>query len=148
MIGSPRGRPGVAALILVAVAVGACADHPPSLARQHYLLHCMGCHGEDGAGLDGQVPDLRRDLARLVAAPGGRAYLLRVPGVTQTTLAPAEVAEVLNYTVREFGGAEVARRIPPFTAAEVAAARSTPLLEVTTTRAGLLGGSGLPTGGR
>jgi hypothetical protein len=103
----------------------------------------MGCHGENGAGLAGHVPDLRRDLARLADSPGGRAYLLRVPGVTQSSLEPALVAEVLNYTLHEFGGAAVAPRIRPFTAIEVAQARDAPLLEVTVTRAGVLGGHGL-----
>jgi len=131
---------------LVALALGACAGHPAaepplSVARQDYYLHCLGCHGEDGAGLAGQVPDLRTDLARLASAPGGRAYVLRVPGVTQSNLAPDRVADVLNYTVREFGGAEVARRIAPFTAAEVAEARAAPLLEITTTRARVIAGS-------
>ncbi|MSR01542.1 MAG: cytochrome C [Gemmatimonadetes bacterium] len=126
----------------------ACAHPAPSgeltLAEQNYFIHCMGCHGENGAGLEGQVPDLRKDLARLAALPGGRAYILRVPGVTQTSLEPERTAEVLNYTLRQFGGAEVARRITPFTAAEVAAARAIPLLEISATRAGVIEGRGLP----
>lgn len=125
----------------------ACA-HPEraeqlSLVRQNYFLHCMGCHGENGAGLDGHVPDMRKDLARLATMPGGRAYLLHVPGVTQSSLEPAQTAAVLNYTLREFGGPDVARRIAPFTAAEVAQARAAPLLEITATRAGVLDGRGL-----
>ena len=135
------------AALAMALVASACAHSAPSgeltLAQQNYFIHCMGCHGENGAGLAGQVPDLRKDLARLAALPGGRAYILRVPGVTQTTLEPERTAEVLNYTLRTFGGAEVARRIAPFTAAEVAAARGTPLLEISATRAGVLEGRGL-----
>lgn len=135
-------RSGLGALVALA---GACAGHPAaepplSLVRQDYFLHCMGCHGEDGAGLEGQVPDLRADLARLTSVPNGRAYVLRVPGVTQSQLEPDRVAAVLNYTVREFGGAEMARRIAPFTAAEVTQARSAPLLEITATRTKVFGG--------
>ena len=140
-------RPRIApAALLTALAAAACAHlEPAELAqvRQAYFLHCMGCHGENGAGLAGQVPDLRKDLARLAALPGGRAYVLRVPGVTQTTLAPEQTAAVLNYTLREFGGSDVARRIAPFTAAEVARARGAPLLELTATRANVLDGRGL-----
>lgn len=135
-------------LALAALATLAACAHPApdgqlTLAQQNYFIHCMGCHGENGAGLEGRVPDLRKDLARLAALPGGRAYILRVPGVTQTTLEPERTAEVLNYTLRAFGGAEVARRIAPFTAAEVATARSAPLLEISATRAGVLEGRGL-----
>lgn len=132
-------RSGAAAVVL---AVAGCGGHSPeplalSRAEQNYFLHCMGCHGETGAGLEGQVPDLRKDLPRLAAMPGGRAYLLRVPGVTQSSLDPEQLAEVMNYTVRTFGGKGVTG-LAPFTTAEVAAARGDPLLEVTATRANLL----------
>jgi mono/diheme cytochrome c family protein len=118
--------------MVVVVGTAGCADH--SLARQNFMLHCMGCHGEDGRGLPGQVPDLRQDLARLLASRDGRAYVLRVPGVTQSSLDPAQTAEVLNFTIREYA-ASAARTVAPFTAAEVAAARSRPLLEINLTRA-------------
>ena len=82
----------IARMVRLAALTAAACTHPEPAAlaevRQDYFLHCMGCHGENGAGLAGQVPDLRKDLARLAALPGGRAYVLRVPGVTQTTLAP------------------------------------------------------------
>ena len=64
--------------------------------------------------------------------------MLRVPGVTQSTLSPAEVAEVLNWAIREFSDADAAKRIRPFTAAEVASARTRPLLEISATRAKVL----------
>jgi len=133
------GRSTLPLLALVAAAAG-CADH--GRARDNYLLYCMGCHGEDGGGLEGHVPDMRKDFARLATLPDGRAYILRVPGVTQSGLEAEQVAEVLNYALREFGGA-TARKVPPFTAAEVAEARSKPLLEITTTRASVVGGRGL-----
>jgi hypothetical protein len=107
----------------------------------------MGCHGEDGTGLVGQVPDLRKDLSRLLASKDGRAYVLRVPGVTQSTLEPELVAEVLNFTVREYGG-PATRKVAPFTAAEVATARSKPLLEITLTRAEVLSGKRLGSASR
>ena len=117
---------------LVGVAGAARADD--ERARQNYLLHCMGCHTETGVGLPGRVPSLRGTFARLAQNPDGRSYVLRVPGVTQSTLEPERLAEVLNWTIRAFrDGAEPAQ-VPPFTAAEVAAARERPLLEVTATR--------------
>jgi mono/diheme cytochrome c family protein len=103
-------------------------------ARQNYLLHCMGCHGEDGLGLEGQVPSFRNTLAKISASPEGRDYVLRVPGVTQATLGDRETAEVLNWVLAEFSSKEVAQRIAPFTQAEVARARQQPLLEVNAVR--------------
>ena len=120
------------ALGLVGVAGAARADD--ERARQNYLLHCMGCHTETGVGLPGRVPSLRGTFARLAQDPDGRSYVLRVPGVTQSTLEPERLAEVLNWTIHAFrDGAEPAQ-VPPFTAAEVAAARERPLLEVSATR--------------
>ncbi len=126
----------VAVLALCASVIAQADD--AARAKQHYQLNCMGCHGEDGKGLEGQVPSLHGTLSRISSAPQGREYVLRVPGVTQSTLSPAEVAEVLNWAIREFSDADAAKRIRPFTAAEVASARTRPLLEISATRAKVL----------
>ena len=66
------------------------AQADPARARQNYLLHCMGCHGETGVGLEGKVPSMHDTLAMLSRTPQGRYYVLRVPGVTQSTLSDAD----------------------------------------------------------
>ena len=76
----------------------------------------------------------------LSRTPQGRYYVLRVPGVTQSTLDPARLAEVLNWTIRAFDDGAQLAQVPPFTAAEVAAARERPLLEVSATRERVLSG--------
>jgi hypothetical protein len=53
-----------------------------------------------------------------------------------------ELAEVLNWAIQEFSDAEAARATRPFTAAEVEAARSKPLLEINATRARVLSETG------
>ena len=103
-------------------------------ARQNFLIHCMGCHGENGLGLEGQVPSFRNTLAKISSSPQGRDYVLRVPGVTQATLDDRQTAEVLNWVLGEFSTRDAAQRIAPFTAAEVARARQQPLLEVNAVR--------------
>jgi len=128
-----------ALVLIVALFASAAAQADDArLARQNYQLHCMGCHGEAGAGLEGQVPSLRGTLAKISSAPQGRDYVLRVPGVTQSMLSAAEVAAVLNWALYEFSGTDAARRIKPFTAAEVAQSRSRPLVEVGPVRAQVL----------
>jgi hypothetical protein len=112
-------------------------------ARQNYMIHCMGCHGEQGDGFKDQVPSLRGTLARFATLPEGRSFLLRVPGVSQSSLDAELTAEVLNWTLREFSDAEVLHAVPPFTADEVTEARARPLLEVSSVRARLLRSEGL-----
>lgn len=128
-------------LLGLAVSPGVLADD--NRARQNYLIHCMGCHGEQGEGFKEQVPSMRGTLALFATLPDGRSFLLRVPGVSRSSLDAEQTAEVLNWTLREFSAAETLRSIPPFTADEVTEARSRPLLEVSSTRAQVLRGEGL-----
>ena len=115
------------------------AQGDPARARQNYLLHCMGCHGETGVGLEGKVPSMHDTLAMLSRTPQGRYYVLRVPGVTQSTLSDDDLAEVLNWSLREFSDAATPQNVPDFTAAEIATARRQPLLDVAASRAAALG---------
>jgi mono/diheme cytochrome c family protein len=125
-----------ALLLLVTVSVAiASTSYDAERARQNFLLHCVGCHGEDGRGLEGHVPSLHGTFAKFAAEPRGRAYLLGVPGVTQSSLSPERVAEVMNWALREYSTPQAAARVKPFTAAEVSTARKKPLLEVFSTRA-------------
>ena len=56
---------------------------PGNAADPHadYMLHCQGCHGPDGSGARGAVPSFRGEVAKFLRVPGGREYLLRVPGI-------------------------------------------------------------------
>ncbi len=110
----------------------ATAEEPQLL----YLLHCQGCHLADGSGRPGAVPSLV-GVARFAALPEGRAYLVGVPGSAQAPLTDAELAAVLNWLLAEFGPADVAARVAPFEAAEVARHRE-PLADVDAIRADLL----------
>ncbi len=111
-----------------------------------YMLQCQGCHLADGRGAPGIVPSLE-GVGRFLRAPGGRAYLVQVPGSAQAPLSDAALAAVLNWMIGRFGPAEVARDFAAYTAGEVAALRRRPLVEVETTRSELLavieGGGGV-----
>lgn len=122
------------ALLVPLLIVSGAAAADGSRARQNYLIHCMGCHGESGLGLEDRVPSFKNTLAKISASPQGRDYVLRVPGVTQATLDDRQTAEVLNWVLAEFSTADAAQQIAPFTAAEVARARQQPLLEVNAAR--------------
>ena len=102
-----------------------------------YMLQCQGCHLADGRGAPGKVPSLL-GMARFLTVPGGRAFLVRVPGASQSPLSDAQLAAVLNWMLAHFGPAESAAKQPPYTAEEVTKLRRPPLVDVAAERARLL----------
>tara|TARA_R100001039_G_C1850520_1_gene110740 strand:+ start:1009 stop:2688 length:1680 start_codon:yes stop_codon:yes gene_type:complete len=86
----------------------------------NYLLHCGGCHIEDGSGMANVVPDLNEDLGYFANFPEGRAYLVRVPGASHSPLSDADLAEVMNWMLRTFAAADAPE---PYSEAEVTAHR-------------------------
>lgn len=117
------------------LAAGTANAAPPEL---DYLLHCQGCHRADGGETVGSVPPLTNTVARFLAVPGGREYLVRVPGSAQSSLDDAELARLLNWIVQRFGPADAAAAAAPYTAEEVARVRKPPLVDVDGVRAALL----------
>jgi mono/diheme cytochrome c family protein len=107
-------------LLWVFLGGAALASPPPA---ELYLHHCQGCHLADGSGVPGAVPPLS-DLGKIVASPGGRVYMLQVPGVATSSLSDAETAQVLNYILDTF----TAIQAVPFKAEEVQRYRKTPLI--------------------
>src|SRR5262249_386261 len=98
-----------------------------------YTLFCMGCHGAGARGVPGKVPPLAGALSRFMRTPAGRDYVLRVPGAANSALSDVQLTGVLNWLAArdaEAGEAHVA----PFTVAEVAEARRTPLADVQAAR--------------
>ncbi len=92
--------------------------------RATYLLHCGGCHLEDGSGKPPEVPSLRDELGRLIQVEGGRDYLVRVPGASQAPVTDAELATIINWILTEFNANTLAPDFSSFTAAEVGNARA------------------------
>ena len=128
-------RAGLAALAALLASLAALAIEPR--AEQDYVLECRGCHGPDGANEAGGVPPLRR-AARFLALPGGRSYLVRVPGVAGSRLSDERVAALLNWALRELARDPPAGDFPPFTTAEVARERARPLPDPSAERRRLL----------
>lgn len=101
----------------------------------NYMLHCSGCHGAEGAGSpsDG-IPDMRGALGHFLKAPGGREFLIQVPGTSQASLGDADVAVLMNWMLKRFSPAEVPAGTPPYTEAEVRRLRAAPLADVPAVR--------------
>jgi mono/diheme cytochrome c family protein len=132
-----RSLRAATAAVLAIASVAAAASGP----ALDYTLNCEGCHRADGTGTPGSVPALRDSVARFLAAPGGREYLARVPGVAQAPLDDAALAAVLNWLLEHFDHAHVPSGFAPYSADEVGQLRKQPLVDVEGTRTRLLGES-------
>ena len=95
----------------------------------NYQMFCQGCHTSDGSGTRG-VPQMKGQVGHFTQTKSGREYLVQVPDVAISTLNSTDLAEVLNWIVREFSGASFNSAFTPYTAAEVARLRQQPLNEV------------------
>jgi mono/diheme cytochrome c family protein len=108
-------------------------------AWQNWTLNCQGCHRPDGTGSEGTAPSLAGTVAKFLWVPGGREYLIRVPGVATSPLSSDDLAEVVNWMLWRFDREHVPAGFQPFTAAEVARGRTQPLrLEASQMRGELL----------
>ena len=97
--------------------------------RINYLLHCSGCHLPNGESAPPEVPSLRDQLGAIASSSVGRDYLARVPGAAQTPLSDSELAEVLNWVLREFNAQSLSESFVPLTASEVAQSRQNVLVD-------------------
>ncbi|HSG88288.1 MAG TPA: hypothetical protein VLA56_03695 [Pseudomonadales bacterium] len=113
----------LAPLLVLALAPAGASANP----RYDYLLHCGGCHLEDGSGDPPEVPDLRADLHEIIRMPQGRAYLATVPGASQAPLSDAGLAAVLNWILDDLDLED--RDFVPYTAEEISGYRGTTLMD-------------------
>lgn len=123
--------------VIVAGRGDAAAPAPPRSAKVNYMLHCQGCHLPDGTGMPGKVPAMRGHLARFLEVPGGREYIVQVPGVSTSKLNDADTAALMNWLVREMGP-HVPTDFKPYSEREVADLRGHWLNRPQPVRASLL----------
>ena len=124
-----------ALLVLVLAVADVASGYGPSV---EYALNCQGCHRADGAGTPGSVPPLVDSVARFLTVPGGREYLVQVPGVAQAPLDDATLAAVVNWMLERFDKAHLPSDFTPYGAAEIGRLRAHPLTDVEGLRRRLL----------
>ena len=88
-----------------------------------YALHCGGCHLPDGRGNPPEVPDLRNELGKIVMLPGGRDYLVRVPGASQAPVSDQQLANIVNWVLENYNAETLPANFEPLTAEEVGRSR-------------------------
>ncbi|NKB99891.1 MAG: hypothetical protein GKR90_15525 [Pseudomonadales bacterium] len=100
-------------------------------ARVNYMLNCQGCHGPDGAGtVDGAVPVMKDFVGKFLSVPGGRAFLVQVPGSANAALSDADLAEVLNWMLHTVSPQELPKSFQPYTESEIQPLRQDPMADV------------------
>ncbi len=108
-------------------------------ARVHYMLNCQGCHLHNGAGsLNGEVPEMKGYVGNFLKVPGGREYLVRVPGSANAPLSDEHLANLLNWILLTIGGESTPEDFTPYTGDEIRALRTTSLTNVVALRAALV----------
>lgn len=133
-------------LCAVALTVWALAGSTPSSAALEapssrplqYIINCEGCHKADGSGQPGFVPEFRNHISSYLSLPGGREYLLSVPGVAQSTLSDRELADVMNWMLETYDPQGLPAGFEPYTASEVGALRKSPLSDAARQRSRVL----------
>ncbi|MET3604484.1 hypothetical protein ABIC99_002300 [Sphaerotilus sulfidivorans] len=81
----------------------------------------MGCHLADGRGAPEQgVPSMRGLAGRLLTLPGGREYLVQVPGVMNSGLSDADTARLMNWLLPQVSAETLPPGTLPYDAAEIA----------------------------
>ena len=102
------------------------------------MIHCMGCHAMDGNGLPPEVPAFDSTLGDIVGKPGGRAYLIQVPGASQSPIDDERLAKVLSWLLHQYVGEDLPENFQDISTAEVNQFRSVTLKNPALDRARLL----------
>ncbi len=96
---------------------------PEGSARTMWMLNCQGCHRADGGGTGRAVPAMAGMVARFLSVPGGREYLIRVPGVASAPLADDSLAVLVNWMLKKFDQENIPSDFTPYTQEEVSSLR-------------------------
>ena len=108
-------------------------------AHINYMLNCQGCHGPFGTeSKDGAVPALKNYVGNFLHVPGGRAFLVQVPGSANAAISDEALAELLNWILYTQSSEQLPADFKPFTTVEVGELRQFPESDVIGTRAKLV----------
>lgn len=95
-------------------------------AHINYLIHCQGCHLPEAVGVPDRVPRMKDFLGYFLHSAQGREFLVRVPGVSTSSLSDSETAELMNWLIKTYSVEQAPQTYVPYTEAEVSALRKRP----------------------
>lgn len=120
-------RLSLSAILFCVSKIVLAGDKPYSdQGRIDYILHCSGCHAQDGRGLEHKgIPALKDQVGYFLRTDGGRAYLMQIPGLLSAGMPDARAADVTNYILARFAGASLPENFVPYTPDEAKRYRET-----------------------
>ena len=122
-----------------AITIGASAADDAARAHMQYLHHCAGCHLADGTGEPAKgIPSMRGQLGLFLTVPGGREFIVQVPGVMNSPLSDRDTANLMNWLLPTITADTLPANTAPYTAEEIARLRATRPLDVMAVRATLV----------
>ncbi len=130
----------LARMIAVAFLIGSAsyAGADDQRARVNYMIHCQGCHLPEAAGYPGKVPRMKDFVGYFLHSREGREFIVRVPGVSTSSLPDDELTELMNWLLVTYSAGQLPKNFVPFTVDEVAALRPELEGDPETTRKGIL----------
>lgn len=124
---------------MATVAIAAVASPDDARARLQYLHHCSGCHLADGAGAPAKgIPSMRGLLGQFLKVPGGREFIVQVPGVMNSPLSDRDIANLMNWLLPTLAPETAMAGTSPYTVGEIARLRLSRPADVLAVRAALL----------
>ena len=113
-------------------------DNRSALARQNYILNCQGCHLADGAGFKDKVPKMTDFVAYFLHVEGGREFIVQVPGAANAPINDQDLADVMNWLLRNFSAGQLPDDFIPYSGDEVGKLRKKPMVDIISRRANLI----------
>jgi hypothetical protein len=111
-------------MMLVFCQQALAADTQPARSAEiMWMLNCQGCHRPDASGTGSEVPPMPGIVSRFLSVPGGREYLIRVPGVATAPLSDESIAVLVNWMLAKFDPKNIPGDFIPYTGEEVASLR-------------------------
>lgn len=107
-------------------------------AQVNYMIHCQGCHLPDAVGFSGRVPRMKDFAGFFLHSREGREFLIRVPGVSTSSLADDEIAELINWLLTTYSAPQLPADYEPYTESEIARLRADPESDPEATRRAIL----------
>ena len=98
----------------------------------NYQLQCAGCHRDHGEGsAANDTPRRQGFVGNFLRVPGGREFLVRVPGISQSALNDQQIADLLNWLLARDGmaGNSSPEQWRPYSGEEVRRVRQSSMLE-------------------
>lgn len=99
------------------------ANYSPAV---NYQLQCVGCHLANGEGAPhSDIPSMTGFLGNFLKVEGGREYIVQIPGAALSALTNKQLAELINWLLREdsIAGSSTPKDFKPYTEDEVATHR-------------------------